>query len=61
MSTGWNSSEQNERLLENQTDSLASGLHDKVSRIKQITIEMQDSMHQEQEYFLGLITGNSQI
>jgi hypothetical protein len=46
---GWNSSEQQERLLEGQTDGLASSLHDKVSRIKQITIDMQDSMHQEEE------------
>ncbi|KAJ3304968.1 hypothetical protein HDV03_002198 [Kappamyces sp. JEL0829] len=40
--------EQNERLLESQTDGLASSLSDKVNRIKQITINMQDSMNQEQ-------------
>ncbi|KAJ3323611.1 hypothetical protein HDV06_001635 [Boothiomyces sp. JEL0866] len=33
--------EQNERLLESQTDGLAGGLADKVSKIKQITLQMQ--------------------
>jgi hypothetical protein len=50
MSSGWNSSEQNERLLEGQTDGLASSLHEKVSRIKQITIDMNQSMGVEEEY-----------
>jgi hypothetical protein len=49
MSSGWNSSEQNERLLEGQTDGLASSLSDKVSRIKQITIEMNQSLGDEEE------------
>jgi hypothetical protein len=46
----WNNDlarEQQDRLLETQTDGLASSLGDKVSRIKQITSQMQRSMEEE--------------
>jgi hypothetical protein len=42
MSTPQN--EQQERLLEIETDKMADGLHDKVSRIKQITRQMQEQL-----------------
>ena len=49
----WNNDrtrEQQERLLETQTDGLASSLTDKVSRIKQITSQMHHSIEQEHVY-----------
>ncbi|KAI8897716.1 hypothetical protein BC833DRAFT_592625 [Globomyces pollinis-pini] len=39
--------EQQDRLIETQTDGLADTLHDKVSKIKQITLQMQGSLDEE--------------